>query len=77
MTLPTGEKIGPYEIIAQLGAGSMGVVYRARDTRLGRDVAVKVMGAAIAQDTDRARRFEVEARAAGVLNHRTSRAPIW
>ena len=69
MTLATGEKIGPYEIVGQLGAGSMGVVYRARDTRLGRDVAVKVMGAAIAQDNDRARRFEVEARAAGVLNH--------
>jgi len=69
MTLPAGERLGPYEIVGQLGAGSMGVVYRARDTRLGRDVALKVMGAAIAGDGERARRFEVEARAAGVLNH--------
>jgi Tol biopolymer transport system component len=69
MTLETGEKLGPYEIIGQLGAGAMGVVYRARDTRLGRDVAVKVLAAAIASDVESARRFEVEARAAGVLNH--------
>ena len=69
MTLASGERLGPYEIIGQLGAGSMGVVYRARDTRLGRDVAVKVLTEALAGDGDLVRRFEVEARAAGVLSH--------
>ncbi|MCA1826735.1 MAG: protein kinase [Myxococcales bacterium] len=69
MTLASGERLGPYEIIGQLGAGSMGVVYRARDTRLGRDVAVKVLTEAVAGDGDLVRRFEVEARAAGVLSH--------
>src|SRR5512140_3338490 len=69
MTLETGEKLGPYEIVSQLGKGAMGVVYRARDTRLGRDVAVKVLAANIAGDVESARRFAVEARAAGVLSH--------
>ena len=69
MALSSGERLGPYEIIGQLGAGSMGVVYRARDTRLGRDVAVKVLTDALAADGDLVRRFEVEARAAGVLSH--------
>jgi len=69
VTLASGERLGPYEIIGQLGAGSMGVVYRARDTRLGRDVAVKVLTEALAGDGDLVRRFEVEARAAGVLSH--------
>src|SRR5271155_907127 len=67
--LATGSKLGPYEVVAPLGAGGMGEVYRARDTRLGRDVAVKVLPAAIASDPDRLRRFKQEARAIGALNH--------
>src|ERR687885_461551 len=63
MTLKTGAQLGPYEILALLGAGGMGEVYRARDTRLGREVAVKVLPSAFAADTDRLRRFEQEARA--------------
>ncbi|HEY3172567.1 MAG TPA: serine/threonine-protein kinase, partial [Thermoanaerobaculia bacterium] len=69
MTLASGSRLGPYEIVAPLGAGGMGEVYRARDARLGRDVAVKVLPASFSNDTDRLRRFEQEARAAGVLNH--------
>jgi eukaryotic-like serine/threonine-protein kinase len=69
MTLSAGTKLGPYEIVAPLGAGGMGEVYRARDTRLGRDVAVKVLPASFAKDAERLRRFEQEARAAGALNH--------
>jgi serine/threonine protein kinase/Tol biopolymer transport system component len=64
-----GRVIGPYEIVALLGTGGMGEVYRARDSRIGRDVAVKVLPPAIARDRDRLRRFEQEARAAGALNH--------
>jgi len=69
MTLRTGDRLGPYEIVAPLGAGGMGEVYRARDTRLGRDVAIKVLPAEFASDPDRLRRFEQEARATGQLNH--------
>jgi Tol biopolymer transport system component len=69
MALTTGTKAGPYEILAPLGAGGMGEVYRARDTRLGRDVAVKVLPESFARDNDRLRRFEQEARAVGALNH--------
>jgi Tol biopolymer transport system component len=69
MPLSVGERLGPYEILAPLGAGGMGEVYRARDTRLGRDVAVKVLPASFAQDAERLRRFEQEARTAGALNH--------
>src|SRR4249920_3577666 len=69
MTLPAGTRLGPYEILAPIGAGGMGEVYRARDPRLGRDVAIKVLPASFAEDPDRVRRFEREARAAGVLNH--------
>ena len=69
MTLAAGTKLGPYEILAPLGAGGMGEVYRARDTRLGREVAVKVLPASFSQDADRLRRFEQEARAASALNH--------
>jgi serine/threonine protein kinase/sugar lactone lactonase YvrE len=69
MALTSGTRLGPYEILAPLGAGGMGEVYRARDTRLGREVAVKVLPAAFATDPDRLRRFEQEARAAGALNH--------
>ena len=69
MTLAAGTRLGPYEILAPLGAGGMGEVYRARDPRLGRDVAIKVLPAAFSADADRLRRFEQEARAAGALNH--------
>ena len=69
MTLPAGTRLGPYEILALVGAGGMGEVYRAKDPRLGRDVAIKVLPASFSQDADRLRRFEQEARAAGVLNH--------
>ena len=67
--LATGTKAGHYEILAPLGAGGMGEVYRARDTRLGRDVAVKVLPESFARDNDRLRRFEQEARAVAALNH--------
>src|SRR5512132_3546015 len=69
MALTPGSRLGPYEIVATIGAGGMGEVYRARDPRLGRDVAVKVLPASFSADPDRLRRFEQEAKAAGVLNH--------
>jgi serine/threonine protein kinase len=69
MTLAAGTKLGPYEIQSPLGAGGMGEVYRAKDPRLGREVAIKVLPASFSQDADRLRRFEQEAKAAGVLNH--------
>src|SRR6266446_5534175 len=69
MPLVAGSRLGPYEIIAPIGAGGMGEVYRARDARLGRDVAIKVLPAAYSADPDRLRRFEQEARAAAALNH--------
>ncbi len=69
MTLAAGTRLGPYEIQAPLGAGGMGEVYRATDTRLGRDVAVKVLPASVAGDAERQRRFEREARATSALDH--------
>ena len=69
MTLETGTRLGPYEILAPLGAGGMGEVYRARDARLSREVAIKVLPAAVASDPERLKRFEKEARAASALNH--------
>ncbi len=69
MTLSAGTKLGPYEILEPIGAGGMGEVYRARDERLKRDVAVKVLPASYSQDADRLRRFEQEAQSAGGLNH--------
>ncbi len=69
MPLSAGQRLGPYEIVAFIGAGGMGDVYRARDPRLGRDVAIKVLPAAFSADADRLRRFEQEARAAAALNH--------
>src|SRR6266478_3470308 len=69
MTLAPGTKLGPYEIQSPLGAGGMGEVYRAKDPRLGREVAIKVLPPSFSADADRLRRFEQEARAAGVLNH--------
>jgi TolB-like protein/tetratricopeptide (TPR) repeat protein len=67
--LSAGARLGPHEILAPLGAGGMGEVYRARDTRLGRDVAIKVLPADFAADPDRLRRFGQEARATAALNH--------
>jgi serine/threonine protein kinase len=64
-----GQALGPYRVLEQLGAGGMGEVYRARDPRLGRDVAIKVLPRQFAADADRLRRFEQEARAASALNH--------
>ena len=69
MTLTVGTKLGPYEILAPIGAGGMGEVYRARDPRIGREVAVKVLPTAFSKDPERLRRFEQEARSAGALNH--------
>jgi len=69
VTISAGSRLGPYEILAPLGAGGMGEVYRAKDPRLGREVAIKVLPASFSKDPDRLRRFEHEARAAGVLNH--------
>jgi eukaryotic-like serine/threonine-protein kinase len=64
MPLSSGARFGPYEILAPLGAGGMGEVYRARDTRLGRDVAIKVLPSTFSRDQERLTRFEQEARAA-------------
>jgi serine/threonine protein kinase len=69
MTLPSGTKLGPHEIVGAIGAGGMGEVYRAKDTRLGRDEAIKVLPEALAKDADRLRRFEQEARTIAALNH--------
>src|SRR6201984_2091086 len=69
MGLIPGTKLGPYEIQSPLGAGGMGEVYRAKDSRLGREVAIKVLPASFSADPDRLRRFEQEAKAAGILNH--------
>jgi len=69
MPLASGTRLGPYEIIAPLGYGGMGAVYRARDSRLGRDVAIKILPAELSADPDRLQRFEQEARLLGALNH--------
>ncbi len=69
MTLPSGARLGPYEIVAPIGAGGMGEVFRARDPRLNRDVAIKVLPAAFAQDRERVVRFRREAQLVAALNH--------
>src|SRR6195256_1950579 len=69
MTLPAGTRLGPYEILSPLGAGGMGEVYRARDKKLDRDVAVKVLPQSVAADPDTLARFEREAKAVAALSH--------
>src|SRR4249920_976686 len=69
MALAPGTQLGPYEVVSPLGVGGMGEVYRARDSRLERDVAVKVLPAALAQDKERILRFEREAKVLASLNH--------
>ena len=69
MSLTPGATVGPYVIRSLLGSGGMGEVYRARDTKLDRDVALKLLPADLAGDADRLRRFQLEARAASALNH--------
>ena len=69
MKIDAGTRLGPYEIIEPIGAGGMGEVYRARDPRMDRFVAIKVLPASMAHEPDRQRRFELEAKAAGSLNH--------
>ncbi len=69
MPLKAGTRLGPYEVVSALGAGAMGEVYRARDSRLGREAAIKVLPAAYSSDPESLRRFEHEARAASALNH--------
>src|SRR4029450_8045465 len=69
MALQPGARLGPYEVLSLVGAGGMGEVYRARDPRLDRDVAIQVLPAAFSADRDRLHRFEQEARAAAALNH--------
>src|SRR5215471_12531913 len=69
MTLSAGARLGPYEVVSPLGAGGMGEVWRARDTRLAREAAIKVLPSEVAADAGRLKRFEKEARAASALNH--------
>src|SRR5579863_1867957 len=69
MSLAAGDKLGPYEILALIGAGGMGEVYRARDTKLDREVAVKVLPHLLASDPERLARFEREAKVLALLNH--------
>src|SRR5439155_271016 len=69
MRLPSGSRLGPYEIVAPLGAGGMGEVYRAKDTRLGRTVAIKIVSSALGDSAETRQRFEREARAVSSLSH--------
>jgi serine/threonine protein kinase len=69
MTIAAGTRLGSYEVVAQIGAGGMGEVYRAHDTKLGRDVAIKVLPANFVNDPERLSRFQREARMLAALNH--------
>src|SRR5215470_7733330 len=69
MSLASGTRIGSYQIVAPLGSGGMGEVYRARDTKLSRDVAIKILPTELSSNPDRLRRFEQEAQSASSLNH--------
>jgi serine/threonine protein kinase len=71
--LKSGTKLGPYEILAQIGAGGMGEVYEAQDSKLGRNVAIKVLPSAFVDDPEPLARFQREARMLALLNHPTSR----
>jgi serine/threonine protein kinase len=70
LALTPGTRLGPYEILSALGAGGMGEVYRAHDTKLNRDVALKILPDAFASDPDRLARFTREAQTLAALNHR-------
>jgi eukaryotic-like serine/threonine-protein kinase len=76
MTISTGTKLGSYEITGAIGAGGMGEVYQAHDTKLGRDVAIKVLPEAFAHDSERLSRFQREAKMLAALNH-PNIAPIY
>src|SRR5574341_120487 len=69
MPLSAGQKIGPYEVLSSIGAGGMGEVYKARDTRLGRVVALKILPEDLSRDPERRKRFEREARVIASLSH--------
>ena len=69
MVLTSGDRVGPYEILSAIGAGGMGEVYRARDSKLARDVALKVLPEAFARDAERMARFQREAKVLASLNH--------
>ena len=69
MSLKAGTRIGPYEVVAAIGAGGMGEVFRARDTKLNRDVAIKVLPDSVAADPERLARFEREAQTLAAFNH--------
>ena len=80
MTLRPDDRLGPYEILSLIGTGGMGEVYKARDTRLGRIVAIKTIAGAVVEDSTMRARFELEARAISILDHpappsRASRSP--
>jgi serine/threonine protein kinase len=75
MSLAPGSRLGPYEITAAVGAGGMGEVFRARDTKLNRDVAIKVLPAAFARDAERVARFKREAQLLASLNHPSEDLP--
>jgi serine/threonine protein kinase len=77
MPLEAGTKLGPYEITGAVGAGGMGEVYRARDTRLSRDVAIKVLPAPFARDEEHLRRFQREARRARSLKNKKRHCRTW
>ena len=76
MPLQLGTRLGNYEVVSELGSGGMGEVYKARDLKLGRDVAIKVLPQEMAADSSRLRRFEQEARAASALNH-PKKGTLW
>lgn len=77
MTLSAGTRLGRYEIRSQIGAGGMGEVCRARDEKLNRDVAIKVLPALLSQNADRLRRFEQEAQATGALHYLAKGSVLW
>ena len=77
MAVSPGTQLGSYEILSHLGSGGMGEVYRARDTKLGREVAIKVLPEAFAKDPERLARFEREARLLASLNHPNIANPAW